>query len=224
MPTEMSMKNSFKILNWVIGGYIAIGFFYSAIVYTTPSLRIIFIVTPITLLLWQALIVRARLQEHSEEPASIPYELLEDGDGWRVFGILLIGHIPIASHYIWGFWLFSGIVVILLIILTSTASVEFYRRRSATLLVIGCIAFACTLLIWERNMYVVHYGVPIIGHFFEKPEYDAKYQVDIQSENSNVKHKAIADIHVGGRTETEEAGEEVRPDEIRHSYVPRGLG
>ena len=37
--------------------------------------------------------------------------------------------------------------------------------------------FACFLLSWVKGAYVIHYGVPIVGHFLEKPEYDAKYRV-----------------------------------------------
>ena len=49
--------------------------------------------------------------------------------------------------------------------------------------------------------------MPIVGHFLEKPEYHAKYMVEIKPESSNRKFQAIADIHVEGRTETEDYGE-----------------
>jgi len=75
------MINSIKILNWFIGGYIAIDLFgYSAIVKANPSLRILFVLVPIVLFLWQALIVRARFQEPPKEPASPPYERIDTGD------------------------------------------------------------------------------------------------------------------------------------------------
>ncbi len=70
------------------------------------------------------------------------------------------------------------------------------------------------LLSWEKSVYVEHYGVPIVGHFFEKPECNAKYRVEIQPEkaiqlnDSSKKILAIADIHVEGRTETEDIGAE----------------
>lgn len=205
-------------MNWFIVAYFVVCICYGSIVNAIPAFYIIFVVVPVLLLLWQVLIVRARFQEPSEESASLLYERLEDGDWWRVFWILSVGHWSLSSHYVWGFWLFSGIVVVLLVILVSTALVELYRRRNVTLLVIGCIAFTFILLTLERDMYVVHYGVPIIGHFFEKPEYDAKYQVNIQPKDSNVKYKAIADIHVGGRSEEEEAGED-RYGNTRYAIV-----
>jgi len=69
----------------------------------------------------------------------------------------------------------------------------------------------------------VHYGVPIIGHFFEKPEYNAKYRVEIEPENSNMKYKAIADIRVEGRTETDEYGEDWLGNAISHTYTYRDV-
>ena len=73
-------------------------------------------------------------------------------------------------------------------------------------------------------MYVIHFGVPIVGHFFEKPEYDAKYQVEIEPENSDIKTVAVADIHVEGRTETDDYGEEDWLGQpITHTYTYRDV-
>lgn len=203
------MIRSTKALNWFIGGYIAIDLFgYSRIVKTEPSLQIFFVLVPICLLVWQGLILCERFREVPENSSSAPYERVDTGDWWRVFWILWIGHTPLASQYVWGFFLFSGMVAALLGAIVFTASVEFYRRRTATLLLVGCLLFAYFLLSWEKHAYVIHYGVPIIGHFFEKPEYDAKYRVEIEPENSSTKHQAIADIHVEDRTEKDDYGEE----------------
>ena len=43
-----------------------------------------------------------------------------------------------------------------------------------------------------------HYGQPIIGHFFEKPEYKAKYFAEAEPLSSEKKYRVIVDIHVGG--------------------------
>lgn len=89
---------------------------------------------------------------------------------------------------------------------------------------IGCLAFGYFLLSWEKDAYVEHYGVPIVGHFFEKPEYHAKYLVEIEPENATRKFQAIADIHVEGRTETDDYGEENwfgQP--IIHTYTYRDV-
>jgi hypothetical protein len=208
------MIKTVKFLNWFIVGYYAIVIAISLTSHWRPIAEaksffdILFAVVAIALLAWQALIVRARFQDPLDE-ASLPfYERIEPGDWWRVFWILLLGHIQLASHYVWGFWLFSGVAIVLIIALVYTACIEYYRRRTVTTLLVGCLLFAFFLLAWEKNTYVVHYGVPIIGHFLEKPEYDTKYGVEVKSENSNVGRNAIADIHVGGRTETEDAGED----------------
>jgi hypothetical protein len=207
------MINSGRILTWFTVGYYAI-FIASSLINSWWSIKlgnpfhdILFIVTPMALLVWQALIVHARSNESSKETASPFYERLTIEDWRRLFFILLLGQTPLASRYVWGFWLFSGIVIALVIFLIYTASVEYYRRRTWTSLMIGCLVFTFVLLVWEKDAYVIHHGVPVIGHFLEKPEYDAIYQVEIEPEDSNVKYKAIADIHVGGTTRTEEAGE-----------------
>ncbi len=199
------MVKSVRILNWVIGGYIAIRIFgYWKIAKPGPGLQIFFALVPIFLLVWQALVLRQRFQDVPEDSASAPYRRVDTGDWRRVFWILCFGHTPLASQYVWGFFLFSGIAAVLLIALVFTASVELYRRRAVTRLLIGCLGFTCFLLAWEKNTYVIHYGVPIIGHFLEKPEYNAKYRVEIGATYSSMKNQAIADIHVGGRTETED--------------------
>jgi hypothetical protein len=198
-----------KILNWLICGYIALRIFgYSLIVDAIPSFRILFVVLPILLFIWQALIVRARFNEPTEEAVSHFYNRLETGDWVRVLVIMLIGSRPLASDYVWGFWLYSAVVTVFIAFVIGAISIEFSLRRTITTLVIGCLIFAGILLWLEKSVYVVHYGVPIIGHFLEKPEYDAKYQVEVESADSHVEYEAIADIHVGGRTETEEAGED----------------
>lgn len=197
------MSDSAKALNWSIVGYIAIyAFGYSKIVVAEPDLCILFVLVPICLLVWQAMILRHRFVQLKEKAGAPFYECIDTSDWWRVFWILAFGHRPLASDYVWGFFLFSGIVAVFLGLLVFTASIEFYRKRTATLLV-GCLACGYFLLSWERDTYVIHYGVPVIGHFFEKPEYDAKYRVEIELENSNRKFEAIADIHVENRTETD---------------------
>lgn len=198
------MSDSIKALNWFIVGYIAIYVFgYSKIVVAEPDLRILFVLLPICLLIWQAMILRHRFAQLREVAGAPFYERIDTGDWWRIFFILWSGHNPLASDYVWGFFLFSGIVAVLVGLLVFTVFIELYRKRTATPLLIGCLAFGYFLLSWERDTYVIHYGVPIIGHFFEKPEYDAKYRVEIELENSNRKLEAIADIHVKNRTETD---------------------
>jgi hypothetical protein len=61
--------------------------------------------------------------------------------------------------------------------------------------------------------YCHHYGVPIIGHFFERPEYSARYMVTASRATedfgrSGPEMRIVADIRVEGRTETDYAGED----------------
>ncbi len=203
------MSDSATPLSWAIGAYIAVKVLgYSTVVATAPSLQVLFVLAPISLLAWQAFLLRARCVERGSGEISPPfYESFESGDWWRVFWILWIGHTPLASEYLWGFFLFSGLAALLICVCVFTASVEFARKNTATPLAIACLAFAYFLASWEKNSYVVHYGVPIVGHFLEKPEYHAKYRVEVARERSGKRFQAVADIHVKGRTETEEVGE-----------------
>lgn len=199
-----------KVLNWSIGSYIIIRFIgYYQIIKAAPSLRILFVLIPFALLAWEIILITPQITQRDEDETELPfYERIESGDWWRLFGITWIGYTPIATDYIFGFFLFSAFVFVLFGLLVFTVSVEFFRKKSLTPLAIGCLIFGYLLLTWEKNVYVEHYGVPIVGHFFEKPEYNTKYRVEVEPEGSNTKIKAIADIHVEGRTETEDTGAE----------------
>ena len=204
------MRNSTRALNWLIGGYIGLKIFgYSKIFAANPSLRILFVLAPASLLVWQALVLHRRFAQQDGGMTGQPfYERIYEEDWWRIFLILWIGHRPFASDYLLGFYAFSVLAFSLLGLLVFMSGVELVRKKRATLLVIGCLAFGYFLLSWERSTFVEHYGVPIVGDFFEKPEYHAKYRVEIAPENSNTKLQAIADIHVKGRTESDDSGEE----------------
>ncbi len=220
------MSNSTRALNWSIGGYIGLKIFgYSNIIAADPSLRILFVLTPVSLLVWQAVLLYRRFAPQDGDEMEEPfYKQIDTGDWWRVFWLLWIGHRPFASDYLLGFYVFSALVISLLGLLVFTSFVESFREKTATPLVIGCLAFGYFLLSWEKNTYVEHYGVPIIGHFFEKPEYHAKYRVEIEPENSHRRFQAIADIHVEGRTETEDYGEEDWLGQaITHTYAYRDV-
>lgn len=219
------MISSIRILNWAISGVIALDLFAKAsITKAEPSLHMAFVLAPLVLLTWQVMILAARLQDQSGDPTASPHERIEPGDWWRLFFILWGGHRSLASDFLWGFYIYSLIAAGLLIVLAFSASVEFYKKRAISQLAIGCIVFAYFLLAWEKNMYVIHYGVPIIDHFFEKPEYDAKYRVTISQSYSENKYNAIADIYVKGRTETEDYGEEdIFGQSIIYSYNYRDI-
>jgi hypothetical protein len=192
--------------------YIAVDVFgYSYIIAAVPSLKILFLFYPAVLFVWQLFIIRGCFNKKEGDAGFLSIsERIGFDDLFGLFLILWIGHRPLATDYLFGFFVFSGIVVALLCGLAFTASVEIFRKKAATPLVYQCLFFVCFLLTWEKNTCVFHYGVPVIGHFFEKPEYRAQYRVEVEPENSSRRFKAIADIHVEGRTETEDGGEEDR--------------
>lgn len=218
------MINSAKVLTWVIGGYIVVKILgYSEILAANPSLRILFAIAPLCLLAWQGIIIN-NCPLPNDKDYTIPlYERIGSGNWWRIFWILWIGHKPLASDYLFGFYLFSGLVAILVCLIAFTVSVEYYRMKTVTPLIIGCLLFGFFLLVWEKNTFVIHYGVPVVGHLFEKPKYDAIYRVEVGPEDSNHKIIAIADIHVTGRTESEHDGEDVNGNPITHIYAYRDI-
>jgi hypothetical protein len=206
------MNKKFNALNWAIGGYTALTILgYSKINATAPSLLVFFALAPIALLSWQAILLHNRFTNQLSDKKAEPfYELLDLGDYWRVFFILLFGAKPLASQYLLGFYVFSALVLFLVGIFIFISCVEYFRKRNLSPLIVGCLVFSYFLVCWEKNMYVEHYGVPIIGHFLEKPNYYTKYRVEISPDNSTRKFQGIADINVEGRTETYEDGDEDR--------------
>lgn len=71
---------------------------------------------------------------------------------------------------------------------------EWMRPKLPGIALIGGIF----LLALGKNNIDKHFGQPVIGHFFEKPAYKAKYFAEVESELSDKKFRVIADIHVGG--------------------------
>lgn len=215
-------------LNCSICGYIGLKLFgYPGIISAAPSLRILFVVAPVALLAWQALLLYPDLARRNSLGTEQPfYERIDSADWWRTFWVLWIGHTPSASAYLLGFYVFTALVISLLGLIAYIASVDSFRQKAMTPLAVGLLAFGYFLLSWEKSTYVEHYGVPIIGHVLEKPEYHAKYQVEVRPEDSSTPAHAVADIQVKGRTESEDHGEEdwfgqpiIRTDKYRDVWV-----
>ena len=220
------MQDRTPLLNWAIWGYIALDLFGSSqIANAAPAAGTALVLVPIALLTWQTALLKARINEQDDLTYNTPiYDKVQPGDWWRLFGILWIGHKPLATEYLLGFYLFAGIVVTLVGILAFTAAMEWLRKREFTPMFIGSLVFIYFLLVWGKNAYVNHYGIPVIGHFFERPQYDTQYGVEVESEHSMGSIRGTADIHVEGRTETEDYGEEggFSPSTAR-SYMHRDV-
>ena len=226
------LKNE-DILNVSIGVYSLLAILArSWIQQRMPMAHWVFVFGPIFLLLWAGFLI----YEHLRRPtlsSLLPHKRLESGDYWRVAIILWAGHTPLASAHVLGFYLFTAVAIPLICILITITVVDLYQNRQLTPLALGCAVFVFGLLSWERRTFVVHYGVPIIGHFFEKPEYDAKYYVQVKREGSAPKYKLLAYIQVEGRMEEIDEREdyygtpiisayEVRDVWIRRIHFPNG--
>jgi len=231
----MTTTSARVLTSFLVVYILSVVFAYERITAVAPTLRLLFVIAPLVFLLWQLLVIREQLRSPRTEPDVRFYERIKAADWWRMFFVLWIGQRPLATDFHWGFLLFSGLVVVLVIVIVYTASVEVYRKRVATPLLVGCLLFGYFLLRWEKNLYAIHYGVPIIGHFLEKPEYDAQYRVEIESDASGRTFHAIADIHVENDTEEEDWGEtdyydrpiietvNYREIMVRRLYLPSGL-
>jgi hypothetical protein len=165
-----------------------------------------FFLATVFIVWWIAFFAFHRIKTTSEHIAP-PHRLLQSGDYFRLFFTLWAGHRALGDSVL-GFWVFTACVVFLVCALITIACVEAFLEKKLTILTIGCGFFVYCLLTWERSVFVQHYGVPIIGHFFEKPEYDAQYYLELQPENSNRKVRVVADIRVEGRSEFYESGED----------------
>lgn len=191
-------------LNWFLGSFFAASIL--SVFIGNPS-WISHIVTAIGILalLWQLMIIAWRLKSQKNE--EILYRRLTDGDYWRLFFSLYLSYYSIASISKGIFLLSLIFTVPFLFILVCISIVDTTLQKSITLRAIGCVAFAYFLFCWKKNVFIEHYGVPIIGHILEKNNYTAIYYVIVKLENSKSKHKVLAELKVKNTTDTYEDGE-----------------
>jgi hypothetical protein len=173
---------------------------------------LLFAVIPIVLGIWAIIVARHHFKQ-GHEAESIPYRRLTSGDYYRWFFIVWAGWTPLATAYEAGFLLAAAVAIVSVLLAVTIAVVELYRRRDLSPLVIGMGCIVYFFLSWLKMGYCHHYGVPIIGHFFERPEYSARYMVTASRVNedynrSGPEMRIVADIRVGGRSETDDVGED----------------
>jgi hypothetical protein len=217
------------ILNGTIGIYAVLVLFgLPRFIKVLPQAHWFFVGAPVVLWLWVGWLTsyhwRHTLRQEFLFPQDKPYiyENIKSSDFWRAFFVLLIGYSPLGTDYFSGFWLVSAVVLPLIGFLITTVIIELYRKKELTPFVVGLAVFAYFAALWEKDCFVHHYGVPIIGHFFEKPIYDTQYYLEVRRRITSEKEKVIADIHVQGRTETEQEGEdEFRTYTYRDVFVKR---
>ena len=107
------MNNTNQKLTYAILAYIAIDLFgYSKIVAVDPSLKILFILSPAALLIWQGFLLYRRVakQEYSNDQSI--FERVGFEDKFNLFLTLWVGHRPLATDYIFGFFIFSVIFIL----------------------------------------------------------------------------------------------------------------
>jgi hypothetical protein len=121
---------------------------------------------------------------------------------------LLFGQHTLAGQYLVGFHLFTAVSLVVFLALLSIIGTDLWRKNVSSDRVLGCAVFAFCILTWERNTLVRHYGVPVIGHFFERPQYDARYYVEARRAETVRKLRLKADIHVALRSEVTEEAED----------------
>jgi hypothetical protein len=212
------LKSSPK-LSLFIWAYVALKlFFYKPLVKVDSSWQELFIFTACCLFIWQLLILYAHFKSQGTLEQQLSLNWIEPNDAVGLFLILWTGHDPLVYQYLWGFWVFTGVVVTLLVVLLYKSAIELYINKSATNWLIGCLVFSCLILFWEKNAYVHHFGVPIVGHFLEKPEFNTTYRISLTPETSFRSYEAIADVQVTRHKH----GYRYRDIWIRRVYFPNG--
>lgn len=199
-------------LNWGIVGYFFCDLFSNSLYWLVHGLGSALITVSVILGILAISVAANRFRQNTDD--KLPYLKLNAGDYQRWFFILFAAWTPLASNYVIGFWIMGAIAGGTCIALLGILCAELARGKEREVgLTLGAAVFIFTLLTQARGTFVCHYGVPIIGHFFEKPEYDAKYMVRVDGADSDFNETSesyvvVADIHVEGRTESEYAGDD----------------
>jgi hypothetical protein len=194
------------IFTYVLLDVLAFGWFRGVWQGAVP----LFAVIPLVLGVWAILVVwhRFRLKQESQSPS---YLTLASGDYWRWFFIVWAGWTPFATAYKAGFLVAAAVVVVSVIIAIVVIIRELRRKFSP--LILGMCVLMYSFLGLLRTGYSQHYGVPIIGHFFERPEYSARYMVAASPvmgdlERADAETRMVAEIRVEGSAEADDIGED----------------
>ena|GEM_PF-1193975 len=153
----------------------------------------------------------------------VVYERVADEDFWRLFGGLWVVNREIVTVSSGAFLIFSLFTVPLLFLLVTIAIVDVSLQKMIFPRVLGWLVFACILFGWQKRGLVEHYGVPIIGHFLEKPSYNAQYYVEAGPANASAPHTLLADIRVQNSSVSYETGEDSLGRTTSSTYRERGI-
>ncbi len=187
-----------------------------------PFLLCLFSIVPMILFSWEMTVIYYRFKANSKQLNRDFYNSIDGEDAGILFWIILLGHDPLASHFLVGFYLYTLAVLFVTALLMFVIISEFIAFKEITSTVIVCgIGLAFTLFTY-KSAYVIHYGVPEIGHFLEKPQYRITLPMIVTDKDSNTKFEALADIYVINTVE--EVYEEYGPDDSSiNFYSERGM-
>ena len=201
------VKNVKKIdaLLWTLAGLtVALAIWPGA---ATGIRRMITVVTLVALI-WIFLIMRWRITRLRSE--KWVYRRLTPGDCLRLFVVLWLGYGNIASISPTSFILISIVVVPLFFVVIAIGLIAIFVEEEPSVLVVTSIAVSYLLFSWQKKAFVTHHGVPIIGHFLEKPNFDARYYVKVSAPDSMMEQTLLADIRVESYPETDDIGDQDR--------------
>lgn len=219
MPFFISHESKLNGLLWSLFGMSLVDSFLSKWV---PWLNFVVVAVAVVSLGWVLLIFWWRLT-HLTDEARV-YKRPTDGDYWRLFVVLWLGYGKIADLSPTAFFVMSLIAVPVLFVLVSIGLTDSVIEKSLTPRALGCFAFCYFLFGWQKSSLIEHYGVPIIGHILEKPNFDAQYYVEVRSEDSNNEYTLLADIRVESYSETEDAGYEDRfGQSVSHTFQVKDI-
>lgn len=96
-------------------------------------------------------------------------------------------------------------------------------HKMITPLTIGCLVFIYINVSRQEKRFLQHYGVPIIGHFLEKSNYNTQHQVKAKLGDNSDSLTLLADINVIFETKTFDAGVDRYGQEKTKSFKYRNI-
>ena len=121
---------------------------------------------------------------------------------FKLFILLCIGQYSFDSFKIIGLLLYLAFAFFLIVISLLVIYRDYKKKRTYTTTILGNLFLVVCLLLCSKSTYSRIEGDEIIDSFFEKPEYRAKYYVNLFSETSKSKnYRLVADVHVYQETE-----------------------
>jgi hypothetical protein len=176
--------------------------------WTPPAEDILLLVAfnSISVVLFGGIAAVARLDYLEARKVGIgnPALIMDDGHWWRLFFTMWIAHWRLDDQFM-GLYVYIGMAVLSLASVVAYFGYGFLKEREKGRSkwfprVVVVATFSYFLLAWSKNVYVQHYGVPIIGHWLEPPHYQTTYVVLVRPAYSLEQLKA--DNKLWRRTKT----------------------